>query len=323
MAFEFDLIDLQLLVNVVDTLSLTRGAERSHMSTPAASARIKKMEEAFGVQLFHRTMQGLAPTSAGHVVLEHALGILRQAEQLSGQFRGTADSMAGNIRLYASTLAISEFIPSALQKFLLTFPMVNVDLHERSSTDIARALKQGTADIGILSADVSGEGLQCMHYRRERLVLITPIGHELASEGAIEFARTLEADHIGLTESTALQSFVLRAAARESKPLKLRIQVNNFESLCRLVESGVGVGIIPESVAGRHTKLMSIAVVSLKNDWAIRDLNIGVRDVSSLTPAAKALIDVLIAPEQQAAQDPLDVAAGEAAPYNYDGSSER
>lgn len=322
MAFEFDLIDLQLLVNVVDTLSLTRGAERSHMSTPAASARIKKMEEGFGVQLFHRTMQGLAPTSAGHVVLKHALSILRQSEQLSGEFRGTADNMTGNIRLYASTLAISEFIPSALQRFLLTFPMVNVDLHERNSTDIARALKQGTADIGILSADASA-GLQCMHYRRERLVLIAPMGHELASGGPIDFAQTLNADHIGLTENTALQSFVLRAAAGEGKPLKLRIQVGNFESLCRLVESGVGVGIIPESVAGRHTKLMSIAVVSLKNDWAIRDLNIGVHGASSLTPAAKALIDVLIAPEQQSAQAIANGVKGEVA-YNYnDDPSER
>ncbi len=308
MAFDFDLIDLQLFVNVVDTLSLTRGAERSHMSAPAASARIKKIEEALGTQLFYRTTQGLTPTSAGHTVLKNALGILRQAEQLSEECQAGAGSMKGNIRLYASTLAISEFIPCALQKFLLSFPGMNIDLHERASTDIARALKQGTADIGILSADVPGEGLECVPYRRERLVLVAPAGHALAGVGPVDFGQTLQADHIGLTESTALQSFIIRAASREGMALKLRIQVNNFESLCNLVESGVGVGIIPDSVARRHARRLRIAIVMLRNDWAIRDLKIAVRDMRSLSPPAKALIDVLTAPEQ--GQEPGGPASG-------------
>ncbi len=299
MAFDFDLIDLQLFVNVVDTLSLTRGAERSHMSAPAASARIKKIEEALGTQLFYRTTQGLTPTSAGHTVLKNALGILRQAEQLSEEFRAVAGSVKGNIRLYANTLAISEFIPCALQKFLLNFPGMNIDLHERSSTDIARALKQGTADIGILSADVSEEGLECVPYRRERLVLVAPMGHALARSDTVDFGQTLQADHIGLTESMALQSFIIRAASREGMALKLRIQVNNFESLCSLVESGVGVGIIPDSVARRHAPRLRIAIVMLRNDWAVRDLKIAVRDMRSLAPPVKALIDVLTAPEPE------------------------
>jgi DNA-binding transcriptional LysR family regulator len=295
-SLDFDLVDLRLFVNVVDTLSLTRGAERSHLSTPAASARIRKMEQALGTQLFYRIAQGLAPTSAGHTVLRHALVILGQVGQLTGELRGNAGSMTGNIRLYANTLSISEFIPPALQKFLLNFPGMNIDLHERASVDIARALKQGAADIGIVSADIPSEGLECMPYRTERLVLVTPRGHPLAGSKPIDFGQTLDADYIGLKEDTALQSFIMRAASREGVPMKLRIQVNNFEALCSLVDSGVGVAIIPESVARRHAQRFHIAIVALRDDWAIRDLKIAVRDMQSLAAPAKALIEVLVAP---------------------------
>jgi DNA-binding transcriptional LysR family regulator len=266
------------------------------MSVPAASARMRKMEEALGRQLFYRTGQGLAPTSAGHAVLRHALAILRQVEQLTGELRENAGGMSGNIRLYANTLSISDFIPPALQTFLLKFPGVNIDLHECSSTDIARALKQGAADIGILSADVPGDGLDCVPYRTERLVLITPRGHPLADGGPVDFAQTLKVDYIGLKENMALQSFIMRAASREGAAMKLRIQVNNFEALCGLVDSGVGVAIIPESVARRHAKHLGIAIVGLLDDWAVRDLKIAARDLQSLAAPAKALIDVLVAP---------------------------
>src|SRR4051794_23637330 len=113
MIFDFDMVDLRLFVNVVDTLSLTRGAERSNMSAPAASACIRKMEEALGKQLFYRTTQGLAPTSAGRTVLRHALRILRQVQELTGELLENAGDMRGSLRLYANTLSINEFLPPA------------------------------------------------------------------------------------------------------------------------------------------------------------------------------------------------------------------
>ena len=306
----FDLIDLRLFVNVVDTLSLTRGAERSHMSTPAASARIKKLEEAFGTQLFHRSTQGLAPTPDGDAVLRHALVILKQADLLASELRKNVGELRGTIRLYANTLSISEFIPAALQKFLLDYPGINIDLHERPSAEIAKALKQGAADVGILSADVPDDGLQSIAYRTERLVLVAPAGHPLAAARQIDFGQALACDFIGLKESMALQSFVVRAAAREGLTMKTRIQVNNFQALCGLVDSGVGVAIIPESVARRHAQHFAIGIVGLRDRWARRELHIAVRDLEQLPPAPRALIAALVAPDEAAAA--VQTAAGRA-----------
>jgi len=296
MAFHFDLVDLQLFANIVDTQSLTRGAERSHLSAPAASARIKKLEDALCVQLFYRTAQGLAPTSSGQTLLQHARQVLRQIERLDADLRRGSANIRGNIRVFANTLSISEFIPVALERFLIAFPEVNIDLHERTTPDIARAVRQGEADIGILSGDAGVDGLDLLPYRSERLVLITCAGHGLAGEGEVDFSRVLNEDYIGLKEGTALHAFIDRAAAQQGVRLKVRIRVSNFEALCSLVASGIGVGLIPESVARRHAGRLAIEMVRLRDGWALRRLQIAVRSADALSVPARALIEELRAP---------------------------
>jgi DNA-binding transcriptional LysR family regulator len=293
MAFGFDLIDLRLVVNTVDTLSLTRGAERSFLSAPAASARIKKMEEALRAQLFHRTTQGLVPTASGHIVLRYATAILCQVDELESALRGQADSMNGSVRLFANTLSITELLPPALQVFLLKFPGVNIDMQEMGSSAIARALRQGIADVGILAVEEPEAGLEYLPYRDEPLVVITVPSHPLAGAASLRFAQIRDFDCVGLKESVALQAFIARAAAREGFDMKLRIQANDFESLCSLVQSGIGIAVVPESVARRQARRLRIAALPLQDDWSVRRLMIAVHDMRSLTPPARALIDVL------------------------------
>lgn len=293
MAFDYDLTDLRLIVNVVDTASLTRGAVRSHMSPPAASARLKKVQESLGTQLFYRTTQGLVPTSAGHDFVGHARAALRQLEQLDNAFRQQAGEFSGCIRLFVNTLSLGEAIPAVIESFLLRHPGMNIDLHERPSSEIARALKQGLADVGILTVDEPDESLIYRFYRTEHLVLVTPADHPLAAGGAVEFARTLQYHYVGMSEHAALQAFLMRMASAAGLPMKLRIQATSFESLCSLVESGIGVGVLPRSAALRHARSMRIAVVDLADRWAERELRIAVRDMAALTPAALALIEAL------------------------------
>ena len=295
MRFDYDLTDLRLIVNVVDTASLTRGAERSHMSAPAASARLKKVQESLETQLFYRTTQGLVPTTAGRNFVRHARTVLEELHQLNETLRSQAGGLDGCIRLFVNTLSMGDTIPSVIEKFLLAQPRMNIDLHERPSGEIARALKQGAADVGILATDAADESLICRAYRTERLVLVTPGVHPLAGLNSVEFAATLQYDYVGMPEHAPLQVFMLRKAAAEGIPMRLRIQANSFAAVCGLVESGVGIAAVPHSAALRQARTMHIAIVPLANAWASRELCIGVRDMAALTPAATALIEALAA----------------------------
>ena len=302
MALHFDLVDLRLMVRVAEANSLTRGAEASHISLPAASTRIKNLEENLGLKLLYRTSQGVTLTPPGQAFVQHARTVLAQLEHLSGDLQEYAKGIKGHLRVYANTTALGEFLPPVLKGYLLAHPDVNVDLRERLSHDIVRAVSEGQTDIGIVAGLVRTENLETLPYRRDRLVLVVPGGHALAGRTQVAFAETLDCDHVGLQESSAIHAFLRQVCDQLHRPLRLRIQVGNFEAACRMVEANVGVAILPESAARRHAQTMAIAIVPLSDPWAVREMKICVRSLEALPTFARELVDLLVGDARAAAR---------------------
>lgn len=291
----FDLVDLRLIVNVAACNSLTGGAQRSCISLPAASTRIKHLEASIGARLLNRTPQGVTLTPPGQALLHHARLVLNQLEQMRGDLQEYAHGLKGHLRVAASTTAITEFLPPVLGAYLKSHPDVSVDLRERLSSEIVRAVSDGTVDIGIVSGAVRTEGLQTIAYRQDALVVALPPQHPLAGAGALPFAATLAYDHVGLHEASAIHQFLQQRAQELNRALRLRIQVGNFEGACRMIAAGVGIGILPRSAAERHARTLPVRVIALADDWAQRQMQVCVRDRAALPAFAADLIDLLIA----------------------------
>lgn len=293
MGMHFDLVDLRLMICIAETNSMTRGAERFHMSVPAASTRIKNLEESIGAKLLYRTSQGVTLTPPGQAFLHHARMVLSQLEQLRGSMQEYARGIKGHVRLFANTTATTEFLPNDLRDFLASHPDVNIDLKERLSHDIVRAISEGSADVGIVAGDVRTESLITLPYRQDKLTLAVPRSHPLANCGPIRFSDTTGFDFIGLPEASAIHTFLNRVASDLNKTLQVRIEVGNFEALCRMVEANVGIGVLPLSSAVRYEKVMNVSLVELADDWAARNLLICVRSLDLLPSFARELVDQL------------------------------
>jgi len=290
----FDLTDLRLMVKVAEANSVTGGAEAMHLSVPAASTRIKNLEESLGAKLLFRTSQGVTLTPPGQALVHHARLVLGQLEHLRSDLQEYAKGIKGHLRVWASATAMGEFLPPVLQTYLRSHPDVNVDLRERLSHDIVRSVGEGKADIGIVSGYERTEALQVIPYRSDRLVLVVPHGHPLATASGVLFADTLGFDHIGLNEGSALRAFLQRICDGLHRSLKLRIEVSNFEGACRMVEAGVGVGVMPESAARRHAQALQIGIVPLLDPWALREMHVCVRSLPALPGFARDLIELLV-----------------------------
>lgn len=291
----FDLVDARLLVNIAESNSLTRGAERSHLSLPAASARIRNIEDSVGTKLLYRNSQGVTLTPPGQSFVHHARLMLQQLEQLRGDLQEYAQGIKGHVRIFANTTSITEFLPEVLRRYLATHPDVNVDLRERLSHDIVRAVTDGTTDIGVIAGNVRTEGLEVLPYRRDRLVLVTAEGHALAARQTVSFAETAAYHYVGLTEGSAIHAFLNDAARQLNRPLNVRIEVGNFEAACRMIEADVGIGVLPESAARRYAQTMAVRLLQLSDDWALRDLKVCVRSLNLLPAFARDLVDLLAA----------------------------
>ena len=289
----FDLTDLRLFCDVADAGSITAGAEKSALALAAASTRIRGMEEALGAPLLVRSRQGATPTEAGRTLLKHARTMLAQSARLKEDLSAFAGGLSGEVRLLANTNALTEFLPEALSAFLAGHPQVSVDLEERLSDEIVGLVAEGAADIGIVAGTVDVGALTTYPFRSDRFVVVTAVGHPLAGRASVSFAQVLDDDLVGLERSSSLQRFLAGKAAREGKPLRLRVQLRSFDAVCRLVECGVGVGVVPATTAARAAKTMALAVTDLADDWAIRELTIVVRAGVELRPYAKALVESL------------------------------
>ena len=290
---KFDLTDLRLFCEVVDAGSITAGAERSALALAAASTRIRGMEQSLGSALLVRSRHGVTPTPAGLTLLKHARTMLAQGARLREDLGAYAGGASGEVRLLANTNALTEFLPEALSLFLAEHPHVSVDLEERLSDEIVGLVAEGAADIGIVAGTVDVGALATYPFRSDRFVVVTARDHPLARRSRVGFAEVLEFDFVGLERSSSLQRFLTAKAAREGRPLKARVQLRSFDAVCRLVEAGVGVGVVPQTTARRAAKTMSLAIIDLADDWALRELKIVVRTEDELRPYARELVNSL------------------------------
>lgn len=291
----FDLIDLRLFLHVLDTGNITAGAARSHLSLAAASARIRAMEASMGIAFLERGRRGVTPTPAGKALASHARLLLQQAEHLQQDLAEYAKGVKGQVRLLCNTTALSEYLPELLADFLREHPNLDIDLQELPSLRITQALRQGTADLGIISDAVDTHGLQTLPFRDDPLVLIMPLDHPLTPQN-VSFIDSLQHDYVGLAASSALAVYLEEQALHAGFRLQTRIRAEGFDGVIRMVARGAGLGIVPQAALERWPSESRFKAQPLTEGWACRRLLLCARAFDQLPGYAKALFDALALP---------------------------
>lgn len=291
----FDLADLRLFLCIVDAGSLTHGALGANLALASASERLRKMEEDAGIPLLERQPRGVVATQAGEAVAHHARLILQQQALLKGELQGFATGERGVLLLYANTAGLTDFLPPRLSRWLSSRPHINVELRERTSVEIVRGVSDGIIEAGIVSDSASAPDIQIKPIARDHLVLIAPAGHRLATEQVVRFGDILNEVFVGLASGNALHDHIQEQAYSLGlgRGLRMRIRMKTFDGLCAMVEQGIGLGILPQSVATRYEGRYSYHILVIQENWAQRQLCVTYRDWSKLTPAMQSLLTYL------------------------------
>ena len=295
----YDLTSLEIFVAVADAGNLTRAAEQQHLAVSAISKRITELEELAGTALLLRHARGVSLTPAGQSLLHYARQMLQIVDRMRGELSEYAGGLKGVIRLHASTSALVEFLPAELQSFLERYPLIRLQIEERTGAAIVRAVADGTADVGILGNHTPLQGLASLPYHTDRLALGVPKTHRLARRKAIHFAEALAYDFVGPHADSSLWALMTQAAAGAGKELEPRIQVSSFECMCLLVAAGLGIALLPERVLAPHVERGRLCTLALKDGWAQRQIVIVVRNVDNVPFTTRALIDHLRRPVVQ------------------------
>ena len=288
-----DIDSLALFVRAAELRSLSKAADASHIGVAAASRRIQLLEHRFKTQLLDRSPRGVELTPAGLSLLAHAKALLVRLNDMNAEMNDHAAGRKGAIRIMANTSAMTESIPEDLATFGKLHPDIRLVVEERWSADILRSLFAGEADIGIVIEGIRTEGLEAYPYRTDRLAIIAPMQHPLIELAELTFGDVLEYDLIALESGSSMMRLLTEQAVVLEKALHLRIQVRSFEAVCRMVQAGMGVGLLPYEAANSLAHSMNLAVRSLSEAWAERQMLVCVKKDRPPKPALTLLLDHL------------------------------
>jgi DNA-binding transcriptional LysR family regulator len=289
MPHRFDLHTLQLFIAVVEEGSIAAAAQREHIAASALSKRLSELERMLGVDLFIRRARGVEATKAAQALARGARNLLHHADDLASELGGYSQGTRGHVRIAANLSSITQFLPKELQAFMAQYPGVKIDLTEMVSADVIRSVAENAADIGIYSQADEQYELTTFLYHKDRMVLIAPRDHPLASQKSVAFLDTLEYDHVGMHRGSAANNLLAREALAANRGLKLKFQVTSYDALISMVGAGLGIGIMPIKATELYV-CEGISIVPLTDDWASRQLKLCVRPAETLSAAARSLL---------------------------------
>jgi DNA-binding transcriptional LysR family regulator len=307
-----DLGTLDLFVLIAEGGSIAAAARQGGLAASAVSKRIAELEAAAGAPLLVRHARGVRPTPAGERLLRPprpSVGGGAPARRSAGMRAG----VRGRVRVAASASAVEQFLPGEIAAFRRRHPDIRIDLIQGTSRAVAERVRAREADIGICNPTEGNADLMARSYRVERLVLVTPPGHPLAARSGIAFAETLDFEQIGLRGSSSVQETLSRAARRSRRALRQGIEVDGLSAMCRMIENGLGVGVMPDGAFRALGAASGLAAVALSDAWAVRALNLYAPDFAELSPSALRFADHLTAGSAAAREALVPVAGFEPA----------
>jgi len=267
-----DLDSIALFVKAAELRSLTRAAQAQAMGLAAASRRISLLEHRLKCTVFDRSHKGVELTPAGKTLLHHARQLLIQLNQMQADLEEHGVGRRRTLRVQAHTSAMAQYLPADLARFNAEHPDVGITVKERWSRQIVEALLLGEADVGILNAGGALEGLECQPYRSDHLAVVMKPDHPLAGRGDLWFDEVLDYPLVGLEHGASLMDLLATQAGLGQKALKLRVQMQGFEAVCRMIEAGMGVGVLPKHAAQAYLPGMKLEIRLLRDEWAKRQM---------------------------------------------------
>lgn len=290
---DHDLQSLRLFLVVAETGSLTKAADQTSLTLSAVSKRISDLERRIDCQLLVRMPRGIELTAAGRGLVVHARQVLDRVNRMVHEMSDFATGVRGHVRVWANTSAIIQFLPQDMRSFLRDNVAVKISIEERLSGEIIQAVNDGTADIGIFADNVPAPGIDKDVYRQDRLVLLVPVNHPLANSTEVAFVETLDYEYVGLNEGSSLLARLLNAAFAFDRILNVRIQVRSFDGICRMIEQGLGIGVLPEGAVRSEILAAGLKSVHLTDQWSKRTLFVGAKSRDLLAPEARRFFDFL------------------------------
>jgi DNA-binding transcriptional LysR family regulator len=251
---------LQAFRAVFEMRSVTRAAERLHMTQPAVSRLVGDLEQELGLALFVRQRRRLVPTIEGQAFYREAEKALAAVDQIVDIARDIRTLKGTHLRVVAPMLTAFGILPAAVSAFRALHPHTRISLEIKDLRDIADWVANGPFDIGVTALPFQDERVDCELLTTVRTVLVLPKRHRLAARRVVQL-KDLRDENVILPSPSGNQPRAFIGAAFESVGLKPHSMIDASSAflVCQLVARGLGVGVVDPFTSGLAAGLGIVA----------------------------------------------------------------
>ena len=268
---------LEYIVAVDTYRHFAKAAESRCITQATLSMMIKKLEEELDTVLFDRSKQPVVPTEAGHVIIEQARTVLKEASALYELPKDLRENMKGELRIGIIPTLAPYLLPLFLPHFLKTYPSIRLRILEQTTEQLLHLLTLDKLDVGIMAVPVAGNRFKETHLFYEEFKVYVSDGEKGMNKKYI-VPEDIDVDKLWLLEEGhCLRSQALNLCELQKQQAKLHMldyETGSIESLLKITEINNGITIIPKLATLNFSKKDQQKLRSFKAPVPVREISL-------------------------------------------------
>lgn len=287
-----DILGLEAFLAIAQHGRFTKAARALHITQTALTRRLQHFEEALGVRLVERTTRSVALTPLGETFLPRARRLLGELTAALVEIRETGRAERGDVAIACVPTVGIQYLPRVIQEYAERHPGNRIQIYDHASSGVIDAVLRREVEFGITVAGAQHPELTSHPLLEDRFVLICREDHALAARKRIAW-RKLEGHPLVFVGTESGNRPLLDAAlADEQTALQVHYEVQRSSTAVGLVAAGVAAAVVPE-LAIQRGAYPNVRVIPLFDPVVTRSLVLVTRKSAQLSPAAKALFELL------------------------------
>jgi DNA-binding transcriptional LysR family regulator len=265
--------------------SFSKAAEELRISQSSISVQIKQFETSFERRLFDRVRSGVELTESGHILFQYAEKVFTDVEEIYSRLEEMDHQIRGSITVGTVNSIGIYMLPEFLQAFHSDHPDVKVAVDFGPPRDLAHRVILGRVDFAVLPSNRRYDGLTGSVLTRNKLFLITPPDHPLASKARVVPSDLEKFPFLGYEEGMELRAILDTLFRRMSLRVEFAMESSNVATIKHMVLAGLGIALLPETAVGEEIRRGLLARLDVPSLYVEQEITVYHKTNRALTPA--------------------------------------
>jgi LysR family transcriptional regulator, transcriptional activator of the cysJI operon len=264
------------------------------LSQPSVSNQVKLLEDACGLKLFERFGRSIELTSTGEILYSYAeriFNLVKEADSVIEEIKGLK---AGGIKISASPTLGAYYLPEIIDHFRKKYPRIEIQMDVGYTQNIVESILDFKSDLGLIGRSVSHPNIVVAPLWEEELVIIVPPDHPFARRRIIRVSQLQDQPFIMSEKGSGVRAITEELFSGKGPSPKVVMELGENEAIKRAVASGLGITLIPLTVAKRELDAGMLRAVRLSGARIMRQFSVIRHKDKYLSHLIRAFLDEVL-----------------------------